>query len=506
MIHCVFDAGQSGKLECLSATAKIGKYVVICCRAESPASMEDLPLWKFEDRVESFPYKDPCLSLIGQKVVLVEEPDPLVDLSLHSYGPALVGEVFPVTVTLTSKGQQIHSGELKINLVDSRGGGLVSPRDTESFTSDILHVELLGISGLSEETESISDVEHLKKTQQSFGLLSVPFVDKGGAWSCKLEIRWHRPKLVMLYVSLGYSSDKEASAQRINVHKSLQIEGKTPLLVSHRFLMPFRKEPLLLSKLKPSVDSGQLDSLALDETSVLIISAQNVTEVPMRLISIFFDVESLNGDKDQRLIVHPSDEVSADLTLLVPGEEYKLVYSIIPKAVSPRFEIGTVHYKWSRDQSFGVGNAAEVRTKYKVPDVNVEKAPFVVCLECPSHATLSIPFLFFVRIRNQTNLLQEITYSLTDSQSFVLCGPHKGSTAILPNSEAVLSYNFVPLTSGQQQLPRVTISSERYSARLHPSVTASSVFVFPSQPHIEMSEDAGSKWLDARNSQSKLAV
>jgi hypothetical protein len=44
---------------------------LICCRAESPASMEDLPLWKFEDRVETFSTKDPALAFSGQKAAQV---------------------------------------------------------------------------------------------------------------------------------------------------------------------------------------------------------------------------------------------------------------------------------------------------------------------------------------------------------------------------------------------------------------------------------------------------
>ncbi|EYU25988.1 hypothetical protein MIMGU_mgv1a0242892mg, partial [Erythranthe guttata] len=35
---------QSGKLECIYVIARIGPYFTICCRAESPASMNDLPL------------------------------------------------------------------------------------------------------------------------------------------------------------------------------------------------------------------------------------------------------------------------------------------------------------------------------------------------------------------------------------------------------------------------------------------------------------------------------
>ncbi|XP_077215725.1 trafficking protein particle complex subunit-like protein isoform X2 [Tasmannia lanceolata] len=492
-LRLTFDikSGQSGKLECLSVIASMGHHFTICCRVESPASMEDMPLWKFEDRVESFPTKDPALAFSGQKVIQVEEPEPQVDLILHTSGPALVGENFVVPVTITSKGHAVHSGELKINLVDTRGAGFLSPRETEPFSSDSLHVELVGISGSSEEHELQTGSENIKKIQASFGLLSVPFLEIGESWSGKLEIRWHRPKPIMLYVSLGYlPNSKETTAQKVHVHKSLQIEGKTPVVITHRFMTPFRRDPLLLSKIKPAPDSDPSLSLAFNETSILIVSARNCTEVPLRLISISIEV-----DRDEiglSCTVRQSNEISTDLTLLVPGEEFKRVFSVTPEVASPKLSVGTVCLRWTRDSELGQpphsGESELVTgvvTRHKLPNVNAEKAPLVSILECPPHAILGVPFSFHVRIRNQTQLLQEIKYSLEDSQSFLSSGPHNDAAFILPHSEHILGYKLVPLASGQQQLPRISVTSVRYSTGLHPSLAACTVFVFPSQPHFK---------------------
>ncbi|XP_027347993.1 uncharacterized protein LOC113859408 [Abrus precatorius] len=56
---------QSGKLECLSVIAKFGLRFTICCRAESPASLDSLPLWTSEDCIQTVPIKDPILVLSG---------------------------------------------------------------------------------------------------------------------------------------------------------------------------------------------------------------------------------------------------------------------------------------------------------------------------------------------------------------------------------------------------------------------------------------------------------
>lgn len=482
------QSGQSGKLECLSVIVKIGSHFMICCCAESPTSMEGLPLWKFEDCVETFPTKDPALAFTGQKSIQVEEPEPQVNLLLAASGPALVGEDFVVPVTVTSKGHAVFSGELKINLVDTRGGGLVSPREYEAFSSDNLHVELLGVSG-SPDYESQIGPDDIKNIQQSFGLVSIPYLNVGESWSGKLEIKWHRAKPVMLYVSLGYCPSEEPMAPKVNVHKSLQIDGKPPLSIGHHFFTPFRRDPLLLSKVKPATYSDPSTELSLGETSILIVSARNCTEVPLWLSSL--SIEADDNDIQHSCAIQCAPKSSTDPILLVPGEEFKRVFSVSPQVSSPKMSIGTVHIQWVRD--LGDGQQPDVNatstivvTKQKLPDIRVEEAPLVVIVECPPHAIVGTPFSFYVTIKNQTQLLQEIKYLLADAPSFVSSGPHNNSTFILPKSEHILGYKLVPLASGQQQLPRVTVTSVRYSSALISSPSSATLFVFPSQPHFKM--------------------
>ncbi|XAR58082.1 hypothetical protein NMG60_11026462 [Bertholletia excelsa] len=480
---------QSGKLECVSVIARIGPHFTICCRAESPASMNELPLWKFEDHVETFPTKDPGLAFSGQKATQVEEPDPLVDLKLGASSPALVGERFLVPVTVSAKGHAVYAGELKINLVDTKGVSLLSPREVQQNSMDSLHVELLGVSGVECESKSQTGSDDIQKIQHSFGLVSVPFLNEGDTWSCKLEIKWHRPKPIMLYVSLSYSPhSSEPSAPKVHVHKSLEIEGKTAVLFSHQYMSPFRRDPLLLSKIKPGPDSGQMPSLPLNETCVLAVTAKNSTEVPLWLLSMFIDVNNDNIGKF--CMMQNKGENFSNPIFLVPGGEFKKVFSITPEANISKLKVGTVCLKWRRDsgpgdQSESITNATAVVSKYNLPEINAEVSPLVVKLECPSHAILGNPFTYFVRIQNLTKLLQEIKFSLADSQSFVLAGSHIDTIFVLPKSEQILGYKLVPLVSGFQQLPRVTVTSMRYSAAFQPSVAASTVFVFPSETHFE---------------------
>ncbi|XP_065857496.1 uncharacterized protein [Euphorbia lathyris] len=497
---------KSGKLECIYVVAKMGPHFTVCCSAESPASMDDLPLWKFEDRVETFPIKNPVLALSGQKVTQVEELDPQVDLILGATGPALIGECFIVPVTVVSKGHSIYSGELKINLVDVKGGGLFSPRAAEPLSTENHHVELLGVNVPEGKDDSQTAVDEIKKIQQSFGLMSVPVLQNGESWFCKLEIKWHRAKPIMLFVSLGYSPEEtETSSQKVHIHKSLQIEGKNAMLISHHFVPPFRQDPLLLSTLKPVQDSHQQTLLPLNETSILIVSAKNCSEVPLQLHSIAIEADDDNGKSFK---LQSGGGVLLGPAYLMPREEFRKVFTIIPEAGSSKLNLGSASLKWRRNfqiedqpQSHSKSNpsleAAWVLTKHKLPDVNVELSPLILCLECPPYGILGDPFTLLVKIRNPTKLLQEVKFSLADAQSFVLSGSHSDTVYVLPKSEHVLGYKVVPLASGLQQLPRATITSARYSAGYQPSTAASSVFVFPSQPHFKMTDIGGEKEVES---------
>ncbi|KAL3828855.1 hypothetical protein ACJIZ3_017657 [Penstemon smallii] len=476
---------QSGKLECMYVIARIGQHLTICCRAESPASMDDIPLWKFENLVETIPIKDPSLAFSGLKAIQVEEPDPQVDLTLGSTGSALVGEIFILPVTVASKGHAVYSGELKINLVDTRGGGLLSPREEEPFSSDNLHVELVDISWETHEDHSETRLDNIQKIQPSFGLISVPSLEEGNTWSCKLKIKWNRPKPIMVYVSLGYYPRKgEPSLQKVHVHKSLQIEGKTAVTISQKYMLPFRQDPLLLSKIKPVSDADQLPSLCLNESSMLIVSAKNCSEVPLRLLSMSIESEESNG----ACVIKPQHEEFKEPIVHMPGEEFKKVFTVMPKVNSTKLKIGTVSLKWQRDSRNFADDKSQVITKHRLPDVNIELPPLVVSLDCPPHAILGNPFTYSVRIQNRTELLQEIKYSLADSQSFMSSGSHSDTIYVLPRSAHTLRYMLLPLGLGPQQLPRVTMTSVRYSAGFQSSTASSIVFVYPSNPHFKASD------------------
>lgn len=514
------NAGLSGRLECSSVFARIGQHSTICCRAESPASRDDLPLWKFEDRLETLPMRDGSLALFGQKVIQVEDPEPLVDVVLSASGPGFVGELFPVSVLVNSKGHAINAGELKINIVDSKVSSMASPRETASTSLQSYDVELLIVQSNGEQLERETRAE--ENFKKSSGILSLPFIDIGTSWSTQLFIKWHKPKLVTLFVSLGYQS-----SQKIHVHKSLQLEGRIPITVSHRYMTPFRRDSLLLANVQKKPSSALDVSLALNEANVLVVTARNFTEVPLRLISITVEEEdgsscsvrqagetyagllSVTTTDLEHYQAEPKTErgsiTESDFSfLLLPNETYRQIFSVRPSVTSSALGVGTVCVRWKRDlepmklflrekasnvshfqPSVTIDSPTVTTTLVKLSPIRVEKPPLVVRLECPSHALFGVPFTLALKIQNETTSLQEVRFSLVDSQSFLVSGAHSDTISILPYSSHILSYKLVPLASGLLQLPQIILTAARYSASFHPPPASTQLFVFPSKPHLK---------------------
>ena len=161
-------------------TAHLGRFATIFCQVESPASRVDVLFWKFESQLEMFPMKDGSLAYFGQKIIQVEEPDPLVELTLEPMvGPALMGELYPVDVHVRSKGHAIYAGELKFSIVESSPLPITSSPRTPSPV-EISFVELFttGMVPLKRENDGLKMLP---------GVLIIP------AMPSKIYMRWKKP-------------------------------------------------------------------------------------------------------------------------------------------------------------------------------------------------------------------------------------------------------------------------------------------------------------------------
>lgn len=438
-------------------------------------------------------------------VMQVEEPEALVDIALEAPSPGLVGESFPVCIAISSAGHSIQAGDLEVyfapTVTPEAGLSLTSP----TADSEVTPAELL-IRNSGDNPESKDNLEIFA------GLVEVPEICSGGSWSTVIYVRWSEPKPITLMATFVYrASDEGGSKYQYRLHKSKEFYCVEALAVEHHYVAPFRRDALLLGNLDADATGGQVPAatLALKESSILVVTLKNKSSLSLRLLRI-----ELTEEDKTRCIVQKSggkglagadlnEEGSGDAfdnftegeggILVAPQEVFTQLFWVHPLASSEALFVGTISVLWQRAMSSiifpNVSEGLGQPNKYRVDPVNnqvplakivVESPPLVITLDCPPHAVLGKPFTMTTKVQNMTNTLQEIAFSVVDTASFIFSGAHSDTVSILPRGTHFLSYKLVPLSSGIQQLPRVKINSAWYSAAFQPSPLSTQIFVFPS--------------------------
>lgn len=500
--------GHSGKLECVMVTARLVKSAVISCQVESPASRDEVLFWKFEPQLEILPMKDSSLSCFGQKTIQVEEPDPLIDLNLESFGPGLEGELFPIGITVKSKGHAVHVGEVKISIVESTTMSIISSPTTPSSSEETCLVELFTTDSICQE-----DVQGIQNIKKCSGILAVPVITADKSWSTQVYLKWKKAKPVSLFVSFGYQTETVASEAnppyQYFVRKGLQLDCEEPFTLRHRYMAPFRRDALLLGSLSKGSGSGKETScIPVNESSALVLIVRNSSSVKLELVSIIVDeansrlcsisaMSSLYGKPDCPNLLDSGRQLARQSTyfstesgkvrsiVLMPGEAFTKLFCVRPTKTRPSMDIGTVCVKWRRwmDESESVLSSDAltiVDTDILLPAVQVEKPPLLITFHCPPHAILGVPFTVSMSLENLTPLFQEVKYSIVDSPCFILSGAHSDSVHILPYAKDIISYKLVSIASGQQQLPQLNLTAARYNAGFQQSLAGTQLFIFPS--------------------------
>lgn len=435
----------------------------------------------------------------------VEEPEALVDIALEAPSPGLVGESFPVCITISSAGHSIQAGDLEVYFAPTVKfeAGLSSTSPTTE--SEVTPAELL-VRNSRDNPESKNSLEIFA------GLVEVPEICTGDSWSTVLYVRWLEPKAITLMATFVYhAADEGGSKYQYRLHKSKEFDCVEALAIEHHYVAPFRRDALLLGNLDADTTGGQVPAatLALKESSILVVTLKNKSSLPLRLLRIGVTEEDKSrcvvqksgckglagGDVKEEGNSEALDDFEAGGILMAPQEIFTQLFWVHPLVPSKALFVGTISVLWHRAMSSDIpSNVSEVsapqqHNKNAVDSVNnqvplvkimVESPPLVVTLDCPPHAVLGKPFTMTTKVQNMTNTLQEVAFSVVDTASFIFSGAHSDTVSLLPRGTHFLSYKLVPLSSGIQQLPRVKITSAWYSAAFQPSPLSTQIFVFPS--------------------------
>ena len=108
--------------------------------------------------------------------------------------------------------------------------------------------------------------------------------------------------------------------------------------------------------------------------------------------------------------------------------------------------------------------------KFLGPTCSIEKAPFETTFKCsPSVPQVSVPFEVKYSITNVTNTHQHLSVVLDGMQKHhkhdvFVCGLVNGDLRLAPSETQTLSYIAIATRPGMTTLPKVSVSSSRYSS------------------------------------------
>lgn len=522
MTRALCVSGRSGKLECLSVIAHIGPHASIKCQVESAASREEVPLWVFEPGVDLSPVKDSTLAFFGQKVISVEEPEPLANIVFDiSSGPAMVREDFPVSLCIRSTGHAIESGELKVYLAPLSaslpGGAGMSTDSAMDGMHNAVRAELLVANSHDAHLNNGPSSDAAVARLDTFsGSMVLPLIGPNESWSASFFVRSLEAGNLSFNASLQYQapSSSEGTLQTsLTLSKSVQIICEDPFLVTYRYVAGFRRDALMHMGLHQQLSESTAVALPFKETSILVVTAKSSSSVPVRLLSVHVEEQDSSscmvrrsGSVNQGSIfvgecptteggVHtPSSFHAVCLpgVVLSPGEIFSQLFWVRPLVASRVLQPGAILITWERVNNIHKTMAVApgflkpaskpLQKSVQLPLLLVESPPLVVALDCPPYGLLGVPFMLSLKVQNQTAALQELSFSVTDAQSFIFSGAHTDSFSVLPHSTYVLSYRFVPIASGMQQLPHVQLTSSRFSARFQSSPLGTQLFIYPTAP------------------------
>ncbi|CAM6085659.1 unnamed protein product [Calypogeia fissa] len=481
---------QSGKLECTAVVARVGPHATLRCQVESPATRDVIPLWIYEPGLYTTPVKDTTLAYFGQKTIQVEEPEALVDVQLKTSGPGLVGEAYPVSLVVVSKGHKLKSGELDAHLGTLPSASSATPRFGAPTPASIRDgMELL-----------VADSEEQGSYMPFSGPLLVPPLEVDQSWSTTMFVRWLEPKSVNLIGLLGYqtegssASEEEGKARHIfRVETSVHLECEEALDVSYQYVAPFRKDYLLPSGLAPGQPKPAI-ALPLNEASALVVTVKNASSVSVRLLS----ANVLEKSTEDCTVRKAGSHIDSTGVILSSSEVFSQLFHVRPSTAST-LDIGTIELSWQRAEASEAANQSDMPEGslssagrfpsplvryFPMSPVLVEAPPLVVTFDCPPYGLLGVPFMCSIKVQNGTDNLQEVSFSVFDTQSFIFAGAHSDTLAILPKCTHTLSYKLVPIAAGMQQLPQVRFTSTRYSAGFQPSPLSTQLFIYPNAPHV----------------------
>jgi len=166
---------------------------------------------------------------------------------------------------------------------------------------------------------------------------------------------------------------------------------------------------------------------------------------------------------------------------LDPRDEFDFGYQVLPKLPVNDVSWGQVCVKWKlRDTP--IETKATVTT-FPLPKVNVSVQPFQVELKSPTRGSVGVPFMFDMKISNQTSITETLSIFLdvdSDETSFCAAGDTRCKINLDAGDSKSHRIVLIPLVVGLLALPNLIISTSGSSKSILNAIDRRKIFVAPS--------------------------
>ena len=122
-------------------------------------------------------------------------------------------------------------------------------------------------------------------------------------------------------------------------------------------------------------------------------------------------------------------------------------------------------------------------TTFPLPKVNVSVQPFQVELKSPTRGSVGVPFIFDMKISNQTSITETLSIFLdvdSDETSFCAAGDTRCKINLDAGDSKSHRIVLIPLVVGLLALPNLIISTSGSSKSILNAIDRRKIFVAPS--------------------------
>lgn len=396
---------------------------------------------------ESDEYKSLPTSVLAMKIKTnaldVTDAPPRASVSMRTPdGPALVGEMSRVVITVVSVADALEDARLAL---------FVTENDARSTNVQIL----------TDDGETLKD-----------GIIIVGDVALGDTWTGTICLRWtgECPPAALHASLTAKRTGARMTEKFIDKPRTAPVENvaliacDAPFVAKRAYLPAYRQSPLIVQEDKCSKSPPVGVMLA-------TLHVGGPAELTLDGVQSHDTSDPTNAD------ALATTRADAEATLR-DGDTF---LHVVPLRSREHGE-DSIRVMWHRthgDSRSVKGKPTVVLNEYCLPNVTGSKPPLVVELKCPPKLFVGERYTYEVCVTNTTTANYDVKTSVNDSTGFVFAGVKRGTMYVPPLGSASLYFTVVPIVVGSATLPELSINVERFSAKFVPPVEARRVYVRP---------------------------